>query len=361
MGDNQEVLKESIDISVIVSVYNTLKSAFIDCMDSIICQDFKNFEVIVIDDGSDKLCANYIDEYVKKYRNIRIYHQNNRGVSAARNFGMNVAKGSYIMFVDADDIIFPQVLKRAFWLAKEYHADIIAGGVKVVKEEERKKIKEQLNKKKLRNKIEEGDIKLLKRHMIDLSIKKYKNFDGGAYISRGCCSKLIKTEIAKTILFDKRLPIGEDDIWNLVLLLKNPKIILDFQSWYCYIKNELSATSCYRKNIIHEVQLELSILFSYVDKKNMKEKKSYYNRVLEETNRIFYNYLWHPLCPMSIREKIKILRITFHKRPWKDLSKKEISSMFSVEIRRWIFLCRTGWIVPYWSVKQWIIGKKHNK
>lgn len=361
MEDNQKVLKESIDISVIVSVYNTLKLAFTDCMDSIMYQDFKNFEVIIIDDGSDKVCADYIDAYAEKYRNIRVYHQNNRGVSAARNFGVSVAKGNYIMFVDADDIIFPQVLKRAFWLAKQYHADIIAGGVKVVKEKERKKIKEQLSKKKLKNKIEEGDIKLLKRHMIDLSIERYKNFDGDAHINRGCCSKLIKTKIAKAVLFDERLPIGEDVVWNLAVLLKSPKIILDFQVWYYYIKNEFSATSCYRKNVIHEMQLELSVLFSYIDKKNMKEKKSYYNRVLEETNRIFDNYLWHPLCQMSIREKMKVLRITFHKRPWKDLSKKEISCMFPLRIKKWIFLCKTGWIVPHWTIKQWIIGKRHNK
>lgn len=88
--------------SVIIPVYNVQKFLPI-CLDKIIGQTFKNYEVILIDDGSTDGSADICDAYAAKDPRIKAYHRENQGVSAARNFGVSQAQGEYILFLDADD------------------------------------------------------------------------------------------------------------------------------------------------------------------------------------------------------------------------------------------------------------------
>lgn len=92
------------EISVIVPVYNVEEYLY-KCIDSILAQTFKNFELILVDDGSPDNCPSICDEYAKKDERIKVIHQENQGLSGARNTGINIAKGKYITFVDSDDII----------------------------------------------------------------------------------------------------------------------------------------------------------------------------------------------------------------------------------------------------------------
>ena len=88
-------------VSIIIPTYNT--KLYIDrCLQSIINQSNKNIEIIVIDDGSTDQTADYI---INQYPTIAVYKQTNKGVSSARNYGIDVAKGEYVLFVDSDDWI----------------------------------------------------------------------------------------------------------------------------------------------------------------------------------------------------------------------------------------------------------------
>lgn len=89
-------------ISVIVPVYNS-EEYLSECIESILKQDYQNYEIILIDDGSTDSSGAICDEYSAKYKQIRTLHQQNKGVSAARNAGLKVANGRYITFVDSDD------------------------------------------------------------------------------------------------------------------------------------------------------------------------------------------------------------------------------------------------------------------
>lgn len=91
-------------LSVIVPVYK-VETYIRKCIDSIINQDFENYELILVDDGSPDKCGEICDEYSKINNNIKVIHQKNQGVSCARNIGLQQAKGKYICFVDADDYI----------------------------------------------------------------------------------------------------------------------------------------------------------------------------------------------------------------------------------------------------------------
>lgn len=97
-------------ISVIVPVYNT-KSTLQRCVDSILAQTYSDFEIILVDDGSPDGAGELCDQLAQQHNNIRVLHQKNAGLSAARNAALKIAKGEYITFVDSDDTILPNMLK----------------------------------------------------------------------------------------------------------------------------------------------------------------------------------------------------------------------------------------------------------
>lgn len=88
--------------SIIIPVYNVEKYLH-QCVDSILCQKFTDYEVILVDDGSTDNCPKICDKYCSIYSNVRVIHKANAGQSSARNVGIRVAKGEYLIFVDSDD------------------------------------------------------------------------------------------------------------------------------------------------------------------------------------------------------------------------------------------------------------------
>ncbi len=96
-------------ISIIVPVYNAI-NYLPQCIDSIICQSYIDWELILVDDGSKDQSGKICDEYTKQDNRIKVIHQSNNGVSSARNAGINHAKGEYLCFVDADDWLEPSFL-----------------------------------------------------------------------------------------------------------------------------------------------------------------------------------------------------------------------------------------------------------
>ena len=97
-------------ISIIIPVYNVEKYLR-ECLDSILAQSYKDFEIILVDDGSTDSSGNICDEYSMKYENIKVLHKNNNGLSSARNAGLDIAQGEYILFIDSDDVVSPVMLE----------------------------------------------------------------------------------------------------------------------------------------------------------------------------------------------------------------------------------------------------------
>lgn len=97
-------------ISVIVPVYN-VAPYLPRCIDSILAQSFGDFELLLIDDGSTDVSGAICDEYARKDKRIKVFHKENGGLSDARNYGMERARGDYISFVDSDDYVGTDYLK----------------------------------------------------------------------------------------------------------------------------------------------------------------------------------------------------------------------------------------------------------
>ncbi len=114
-------------ISIIIPVYNVEKYIR-ECLESVISQAYENLEIILIDDGSNDKSADICREYSEKDSRIIFVHQDNKGVSAARNKGLELATGEYIGFVDSDDYIDREMYSTLVELLEQNGADIAACG-----------------------------------------------------------------------------------------------------------------------------------------------------------------------------------------------------------------------------------------
>lgn len=112
-----------VKISIIVPVYNVEKYLE-NCIESILNQTFKDFELIFVDDGSTDNSGKICDIYEKKDSRIKVIHKNNEGLSSARNTGLDIACGKYVGFVDSDDSIHPKMYEVLYNLIEKYKSDI---------------------------------------------------------------------------------------------------------------------------------------------------------------------------------------------------------------------------------------------
>lgn len=116
-------------ISVILPVYN-VEDYLHYAMDSLEKQTYKNFEIILVNDGSTDNSGKLCDEYSEKYSNVKVFHKENGGLSDARNFGVQKAKGEFITFLDPDDYLEAYSLELLAGIQEKYNCDIVSTRVK---------------------------------------------------------------------------------------------------------------------------------------------------------------------------------------------------------------------------------------
>ena len=126
-------MREKIKISIVVPVYNA-KKVLQTCADSILRQDFPDWELLLVDDGSSDGSGEVCDRLAESERRIRVFHKPNGGVSSARNLGIREAGGEYLLFVDSDDEISPGTLGTLYAAARKTEADLVVCGFTYVVE-----------------------------------------------------------------------------------------------------------------------------------------------------------------------------------------------------------------------------------
>ncbi len=113
-------------LSIVIPIYN--KEAYVEaCLKSLLEQDFQDFELIAVNDGSTDGSGDLCDRMAAKDQRIRVIHQKNGGVTAARRRGVEEARGRYIMFVDADDMLLPHAMRVLHAAIEETQADEVVG------------------------------------------------------------------------------------------------------------------------------------------------------------------------------------------------------------------------------------------
>ena len=121
-------------VSIIIPIYNS--EDFLDsCIESIINQNYKDFELILIDDGSKDNSWNICQQWVGKDCRINIYRQDNKGASSARNLGLDVAKGEWILYVDSDDKVLPNYVSNLINAVEKDSNNVLAiSGVQIIRD-----------------------------------------------------------------------------------------------------------------------------------------------------------------------------------------------------------------------------------
>ena len=175
-------------ISIIIPVYN-VKKYLRECLDSILAQSYKDFEIILVDDGSTDSSGNICDEYSMKYENIKVLHKNNNGLSSARNAGLDIAQGEYILFIDSDDVVSPIMLETLIAHVAGY--DIVSFGIMIFEDGRDKKFKPYMKQPCQREYTAVDFLKRMLRHEID----------------NGVWSKLYRKDILGNVLKQKTLKI----------------------------------------------------------------------------------------------------------------------------------------------------------
>lgn len=224
-------------LSIIVPVYNCL-GYLKNCIDSILGQTYKNLELIIVDDGSTDGSSELCDRYMEKDQRVVVIHQNNGGVSSARNAGLAVCTGDYAMFVDADDWLQKDACEQCVGQLDEHTSICFFSCNKVVGD----KVEKQ------------GDVvaeQSLEALIADIIACPGYQF----YYIRAPWAKLYKRELLENVLFSEKIYIGEDACFLLKLLsrLKNIEQVKFCKgNWYYYRILQNSAVRRYKTDLFFQ-------------------------------------------------------------------------------------------------------------
>lgn len=226
-------------ISVIIPVYN-VERYLERCLDSVVNQTYKNLEIILIDDGSSDGSGEICDKYAKLDKRIIVIHQNNSGVSAARNKGIDIAKGDYISFIDSDDTIEANMYEILLKNAVESGAEISYCGFSQI----------ELN----------GEVKYINNTLKKIILEKKEVvkgyfFNDAIKLLMYCpWNKLFSKKILKTVRYREDLAIGEDILFVFECIRKANYLCMEDVCLYNYMKRENSAmTSSFSDKRMHYI------------------------------------------------------------------------------------------------------------
>lgn len=214
-------------ISVVVPVYNA-ERYLAACLDSLLAQTYQELEILAVDDGSTDRSYALCKEYAAKDRRVRVIHQENQGVGAARNTGIQNATGGYISFVDSDDYVKADYFEQLYQDMIQYCVDIVCCNLVEIYQG---KIVQMIPTPMVRK----------DRCIID-SRTLYEDVVLPNEIYWSCVTvKLIRMELAKQFRFPS-LKYGEDQIYMFDLFSTSPSVYLDSYQGYYYVRNDTSAT-----------------------------------------------------------------------------------------------------------------------
>lgn len=186
-------------LSIIVPVYNVRKY-LVECVNSLIKQDYKNCEIILVDDGSTDGSSEVCDELGKVDERIRVIHQNNEGLSGARNTGLKFANGFYISFIDSDDYVAPNMFSTLIKLLKGTEAQVAICNYFIFNKKNKIKTTHYVNE------------------IIDYSQDTQLKFYGAALDP--CWNKVYKADTIRinNILFEHKNIVAQEDFWFQIRL-----------------------------------------------------------------------------------------------------------------------------------------------
>lgn len=265
------------EVSIIVPVYQVEKYIR-QCVDSILAQTFTDFELILVDDGSKDKSGQICDEYAEMDKRVKVIHQKNSGVAAARNRGMDQAVGKYFMFVDSDDFIDPVMVECLYNHILHENADIAVCNFFYYFEDDRKN-----------NFSPNLKAEVIQGAEIFFSKKNERNYGIWTVV----WNKMCKKETVGRVRF-RSGKYYEDEFWANDIYQMDIKIVTIPDSLYYYRQHDASAMKqkCIEKNfdIIEALQERIDIYLREEKYSDQAYKVLIYSlEYLEESKRLIAN------------------------------------------------------------------------
>lgn len=241
------------EISIIVPVYN-VERYLADCIRSVITQSFEDWEILLIDDGSQDGSASIAKEFAESDSRIRFFSQANQGPSVARNYGMDHASGRYVLFLDADDLYLSgEALFTLYENATEQKNDILCFNYARVEE----------TGKQLSPDIDWRPASTDEQKKLELLVS------NGAFTS-SVCQKLIQKNVIENIRFQPGIR-GEDIEFSAKMLLEGKNIGYLPHCFYGYRMRQGSATHRITPSFVFDLANITEKLAAYTPPENKKE------------------------------------------------------------------------------------------
>lgn len=288
-------MKQKELVSIVVPVYQAERYLERGIL-SVLAQTYRPIEILLIDDGSLDKSPEICDAYAEKYPEISVYHRVHKGVSAARNYGISQAKGTYIQFMDADDEMLPRMIEYLVQSIEEENTYMAVCGYEVV----------------------------------DKNVYRQENF-GGRNRWNGCSSmnhayEIVQRDLLSVTwnklyirarirdLYDESMVICEDSVFCIRYFMRNPKVAVCSKILYRYHSNnnDLRKYRIFRYKDIEKLFYDNCRLVRHISD---KQKRRMARRHIAE---VFfygvYTYIFEvlPYADLSVKEKRAVLRDIIH-------------------------------------------------
>lgn len=283
-------------ISIIVPVYNIKTEYLKACIESILQQDYQNWELLLINDGSTNGCGLICEEYAQKDTRIQTLTQENAGVSVARNNGILNSAGDFLMFVDADDLLAEGILSQLIKNIEKNPVDLLLFGYQT-----------EYQNRSVTRICQNEDSSLFLKESLELAILQGDARLGAVEVGTPW-GKLIKRSIVieNQVLFTQGLKKGQDTVFILQLLEFCDKIAYLPVVGYCYRISGTSISKRYNDQIVSIMEKTLAeyqkfVLNNHPDQKFISAVKKKYLRVVLGEYMLLYFANSHN--PKSYRQK----------------------------------------------------------
>lgn len=314
-------MSENPLITIVVPVYKVPYNLLHKCLNSIVAQTSKNFEAILIDDGSPDECGAICDEYAKKYSFMRVIHQDNGGLSVVRNNGIDSAKGDWVCFVDGDDWIEPNTVV----FAEQYVKDCGDGDVLIWDEyydiDGVAKINCFIKGAESGVHSYEGAEKTVLYDMFFPRV--YQRFENNLVDIGTANARLYRRAfLVENNIYNKPgLKRMQDNVFNMWAFDKASKVYYQCQRLYHYTFNEQAATQKYAPNNVDTMYFLLASMEDFVAQSGNKE--DYYQRLCSRFLRIFgemfkLNYA-NPNNPNSLGKRARQAADDFEREKFRQV------------------------------------------
>ena len=328
-------------ISIVMPVYNTKEEYLKVAVNSVLRQSYKNFELIIVDDGSVSACAQLCDEIQQKDARIKVIHQKNAGVSTARNTGADLADGAYLMYMDSDDVLAVAALQEIVDVVTTTDAQFVFGGLQHIKAYEQFQGTDGSGEVQY-HVFEKEEMDFVVRSFFTQRNPEFSNIQGIGAVNRGPCARALRLDLARAVRFEGNLVIGEDVEWNMRVLRACEKVCFVSSIWYGYLTYEESAIHRYYGNRAKLLEAYHNLMYQRNREFCEKDPIPYaINMAVSFYSMVGCEYLSEQ-CPLSSRQKRKEIKKILNREPWTIMLKKAVFSQLPARYRVFLIACKLG-------------------